>query len=131
MTISAAGAAKPEAVWQQYIHPDRWSDWSPQISAVDYPGEVRATPGVAIGAGGVGTVHALFGVRVHFEILNVNAEKRCWSWRVAVAGIRMTLVHDVTPHESGTRTGLQIDGPAPVVALYAPVARLALGRLVR
>jgi hypothetical protein len=43
----------------------------------------------------------------------------------------LRLEHTVEPGPgSGTRTGLVVDGPAPVVMAYAPVARLALHRLV-
>ena len=124
LTVTAAGPADPDEVWDRYMHPDRWAQWSPQITSVDYPD-------AAISTGGRGTVHGPCGLGVAFEIIDVDAEKRSWSWHVAVAGVRLTLHHDVSAQRSGTRTGLGIDGPAPVVVLYAPIARLALGRLVR
>ena len=43
----------------------------------------------------------------------------------------MTLDHGVEPAGTGTRTTLAVDGPAPVVLAYVPLARVALGRLVR
>ena len=104
---------------------------------MDYPGEI-------IAAGGTGMVHGPCGVSVRFEIVEVDQDARRWNWRVKVAGIAMTLGHSVSPQESGaggsastgtggggTITTLVIDGPAPVVVGYAPIARIALERLVR
>jgi hypothetical protein len=48
-----------------------------------------------------------------------------------VAGVTLELGHDVFAQGSGSRTTLDITGPALVVVGYAPVARVALGRLVR
>ena len=88
LTVAASGAADPDVVWDRYVHPARWSDWSPQIRSVDYPDPT-------IAAGGRGTVHGPCGVGVAFEILAVDHEKRCWAWRVTVAGITLMLGHDV------------------------------------
>lgn len=124
LTVAASGGADPDVVWDRYVHPARWSEWSPQIRSVDYPDPT-------IGAGGRGAVHGPCGVGVAFEILAVDGDKRCWAWRVRVAGIRLELGHDVFQQGSGSRTTLDISGPAPVVIGYAPIARIALGRLVR
>jgi len=124
LTVAASGTAGPDVVWDRYVHPARWSEWSPQIRSVDYPDPTIAT-------GGRGTVHGPCGVGVAFEILAVDHETRCWAWRVSVAGVTLVLGHDVLAQGSGTRTRLDITGPAPVVIGYVPVARIALGRLVR
>jgi hypothetical protein len=124
LTVSAAGAAEPGDVWDRYVRPARWSQWSPQIRSVDYPDEVIAT-------GGSGTVHGPCGLPVRFEVLDVDGENRCWSWAVTLAMVRLTLQHRVAARGSGTITELVVDGPAPVVLGYAPIARIALGRLVR
>ena len=145
MTVRANGPAAPAAVWDRYVRPQRWSEWSPQIGSVDYPGEI-------IAAGGTGVVHGPCGVSVRFEIDEVDHDVRRWSWRVKVAGIAMSLGHSVAPAESesesesdgsatsattqaadgdGTTTTLVIEGPAPIVLGYAPIARIALERLVR
>ena len=42
-----------------------------------------------------------------------------------------TWTHRVVPEGSGCRTTLEMAGPLPVLLGYAPLARLALGRLVR
>jgi hypothetical protein len=145
MTVRANGPAAPTAVWDRYVRPQRWSEWSPQIRSVDYRGEI-------IAAGGTGVVHGPCGVPVRFEIDEVDHEVRRWCWRIKVAGIAMSLGHSVAPAESesesgadrsatsattqaadgdGTTTTLVIEGPAPIVLGYAPIARIALERLVR
>ena len=128
VSVSATGPADPDAVWDRYIHPARWSDWSPQIRSVDYPEKSLTTAGS-------GKVHGPCGVAITFEVLAIDSETRCWSWRVMIRGISLTLDHDVRAKEfkgvTGTLTTLDINGPAPLVLGYAPIARLALSRLVR
>ena len=145
MTVRANGPAAPTAVWDRYVRPQRWSEWSPQIRSVDYRGEI-------IAAGGTGMLHGPCGVSVRFEIDEVDHDVRRWSWRGKVAGIALSLGHSVAPAESesepgadvsatsattqaadggGTTTTLVIEGPAPIVLGYAPIARIALERLVR
>ena len=77
LTVAADGTADPDVVWDRYLHPARWSGWSPQIRSVDYPSPT-ITPG------GRGIVHGPCGVGVRFEIVAVDHDKRCWSWRVRV-----------------------------------------------
>lgn len=132
VAVSASGPAEPDVVWDRYIRPVRWREWSPQIQSVDYPDE-------ELSAGGRGTVHGPCGVAVDFEILTIDSEKRCWSWRVRVAGITMDMLHSVESvipivgltAGTTTRTTLEITGPAPIALGYLPIARIALGRLVR
>lgn len=126
-TVAASGPAGPDVVWDRYIHPGRWHEWSPQISSVDYPDE-------SLRPGGRGTVHGPCGIAVKFQIIAVDREKRCWSWRVTLGGITLEMLHEVLPVNATrdvTQTTLEINGPAPIVLGYLPVARIALGRLVR
>jgi uncharacterized protein YndB with AHSA1/START domain len=124
-SLAVSGAAPPDLVWERYVDPARWPDWSPQIRAVDYPG-----PRLAAGTSGV--VRGPCALAVPFEILSVDPQRRRWTWRVRppVVG-ELILDHAVTPAADGTRTTLDVQGPAAVVLAYLPVARLALGRLVR
>jgi hypothetical protein len=125
-TTGAEGARDTDDVWDRYVRPRRWPEWSPQIRSVDYPGE-RLVPGTD------GVVHGPARLPVRFRILDVDGTGpvRAWSWAVSAAGVRLTLRHTVEATAAGTRTGLTVDGPAPVVAAYLPVARWALRRLVR
>ena len=128
LTIGATGTASPEGAWDRYVHPALWATWSPQITSVDATDETLR-PGTS------GTLHGPCGVSVAFTVLDVDHEKRRWSWEVEAVGITLTLHHSVQLSNAkklgGSATTLVIDGPAPVVAGYAPVARFALGRLVR
>lgn len=126
LTVSAAGPASPDVVWDRYVRPAHWSEWSPQIRSVDYPDD-------ELSAGGRGVVHGPCGLAVSFEILDVDLQNRSWSWRVTLPAITLHLLHEVEPAVGGaaTSTSLEITGPAPIVLGYAPIARLALGRLVR
>ncbi len=124
--ISVTGRAPAALVWTRYTRPQLWSSWSPQISGVDCADEV-------IGAGTTGVVHAVLGVRVRFEVTEVDDLAMRWAWTVHLPlRLRLRLRHWVDPAPGGgSRTGLLITGPAPVVLGYLPVARLALTRLVR
>ena len=125
-TIRAEGPRPADDVWDRYVRPRRWPEWSPQVRSVDYPGEVL-TPGTS------GVVHGPAGLPVRFRILDVDAAGpvRRWSWSVTAAGVRLSLVHTVEATAAGTRTGLTVDGFAPAVAAYLPLAGWALHRLVR
>jgi hypothetical protein len=122
---SAEGPRPVDDVWDRYLRPGRWPEWSPQIRSVDYPVE-RLRPRTR------GLVHGPAGLVVHFHILGVDdvGPVRSWSWTATAAGVRLTLHHTVEPTAAGTRTGLTIDGFAPAVVLYLPAARWALHRLV-
>lgn len=124
--ISVAGPRPADDVWDRYVRPRRWPEWSPQIRSVDYPGERLA-------AGTSGVVHGPGGLPVRFQILAVDeaAPVRSWSWTASAAGVRLTLLHTVEATPAGSRTGLTIVGFAPVVLGYLPAAWWALRRLVR
>ncbi|WBB70089.1 SRPBCC family protein [Micromonospora sp. WMMD812] len=123
--LRVRGPRPADDVWDRYVRPRRWPEWSPQIRSVDYPHEtLRAgTAGVARGPGRL---------PIPFRITDVVGEGpvRSWSWTASVAGVELRLRHTVEVAGTGTGTGLNIDGFAPVVALYIPVARWAIRRLV-
>ncbi|MET9927425.1 MULTISPECIES: SRPBCC family protein [unclassified Streptomyces] len=122
-TVSAVGSASAERVWQRYVRTACWPVWAPQIRAVKAEVELRA--------GMRGRVVPLVGPGVDFLVEAVDHEARTWSWRVRVGPVRMRLWHAVRDRAPfGAETELRIDGPAAVVLVYAPLARLALRRLV-
>ncbi|MFJ6712121.1 SRPBCC family protein [Streptomyces sp. NPDC091265] len=117
------GAADVETVWQRYVRTAAWSTWAPQIRAVEAEAELRA--------GMRGRVVPVVGPSVAFVIEAVDHRARTWRWRVQVGPVRMRLWHSVrarTP--SGAEAELHIDGPAPAVIAYAPLAHRALRHLV-
>ncbi|MET8584152.1 SRPBCC family protein [Streptomyces collinus] len=124
MTLSAKGAARPDTVWQRYADVDQWASWSPQIKTVHSVAR-RLGPGLS------GTVEALGGIRVAFVVEAVDHDRRTWTWRVRLGRIQIRLHHEVTPQGRGSTTSLTMYGPGPVLLAYAPLARLALHRLVQ
>jgi hypothetical protein len=63
-------------------------------------------------------------------VLAVDEAAREWSWEARLGPLRLRLEHGVTAHIDGSATWLRVHGPLPVILVYAPVARIALGRLV-
>jgi len=122
--LHADGPVPADVAWQRYIVPDRWSMWSPQITGVDCADQVLT-------AGTTGRVRTLFGVSLPFEVLDLDHADRSWRWSVhGPFGVRLTLHHAVTATADGTTTNLTMHGPAVLVLGYAPLAQLALRRLV-
>ncbi|MBU2666914.1 SRPBCC family protein [Actinoplanes bogorensis] len=121
-TLEATGPRPAADVWDRYVRPARWPEWSPQIRGVDY-----ALP--TLHEQTRGTVRGPLGFAVPFLVTRVSPP-RSWSWLVSAAGVSLILLHRVEATAAGTRTTLTIDGPAPAVLLYRPAAQLALRRLV-
>jgi hypothetical protein len=125
LTLHATGPVDPAEVWERYAVPGRWPEWSPQITGVDVPSE-------RLVAGAAGRVRGRFGVAVPFRVDDVDEAGRRWAWTVHVGPVRLRLLHWVrSAPDGGATTGLRITGPAPLVLGYAPLAHLALRRLVR
>jgi hypothetical protein len=124
MRLRASGEASAAVVWDRYFHPDRWPEWSPQIRRVDVSADRLVT-------GLTGTVRGPVGISARFVIESVDPETMTWSWRVWLGPLTFRLHHEVRPIPRGSETALRIEGAAPFVLAYAPVAQLALIRLVR
>lgn len=123
--LHATGDVDPAEAWDRYARPARWADWSPQIRRVSASAD-RLVPGMT------GRVHGPLGVSVPFVVDEVDEVARTWRWTVEVGPLSLELVHDVrAAADGGTRTGLSVRGAAPLVLGYAPLAQLALQRLVR
>lgn len=122
--VTATGPADVRTAWERYVVPARWPGWAPQIRSVDID-ENRLRPGLT------GVVHGPLGVAVPFRIDAVDAAGHTWAWTVTVLGARVRMRHDLSAPESETLAGLTVDGPAPIVATYPLVARIALRRLLR
>jgi hypothetical protein len=121
--LHARGSADPALAWRRYVEIDAWRTWSPHILRVD------ADAGrIAVGVSG--RVHVVGGLRVPFTITEVDAARRTWSWIARLGPVRLTLHHGVRPHPRGSATDLGMEGPDAVLIAYAPLAWLALRRLV-
>ena len=105
-------------MWSAYADTSRWAAWAPQIHRVDPWGPLEQ--------GMRGVVGGPFGSRVRFKVTVVDEVEGRWTWRVGVGPARLTIDHEV----ADGLTAVEIDGPAPLVLAYVPVARLALTRLV-
>jgi hypothetical protein len=123
MRIEATGPRPADDAWEQYTRTSAWPTWSPQIRAV------RGVDG-RIAPGDRGVVHGPFPVRVPFRIVAVDAEARRWTWRVGVGPLAVVLDHGVDPVGGGSSAWADVHAPALLVRAYAPLARLALRRLV-
>jgi uncharacterized protein YndB with AHSA1/START domain len=139
LTLRARGDAPPDLVWERYADLDLWRTWSPQIERVQL---ARGEPeGARLRAGLEGVVHGPVGIAVRFRVTAVDEDALTWSWRVRPAPggriplpVALDLDHAVLARDDGSETTLTISGrppAAPLVVAYAPLARLALGRLVR
>lgn len=124
MTLTATGRADPDTAWERYAIPANWPHWAPQITRVEASTE-------RLQAGTTGRVHGPLGVSADFVVDAVDEPARTWSWTVRRWPLTLRLHHAVRSRPQGSMTSLTVEGPLPVVTLYAPLARFALGRLVR
>ena len=121
--LAAAGAAEPAVAWQRYVEIAAWRTWSPHILTTE------ADAGqIAVGVSG--RVHVVGGLRLPFTVTAVDAPQRRWSWVVRLGPVALTLHHAVRPHPRGSATLLVMEGPRPLLLAYAPLAWVALRRLV-
>lgn len=121
LRLAASGAVAPGVVWERYAELDRWPAWAPHI--------VRAEPaGARLAAGLTGRVFGPLGLHVDFVVDEVG--DRRWRWTVRRGPLVVRLAHGVEPAGSGSRTWLELAGPAPVVVGYAPLAWWSIRRLV-
>ena len=123
VTLNATGSAAPEVAWERYAEPAMWPRWAPQITGVDATAD-------RIAAGVTGTVRGPLGVSADFRIREVDEQARRWAWTVRRGPLTVRLQHGVRSAAQGSATWLIIDAPLPVAVAYAPLAWLAMRRLV-
>ena len=124
-TLSATGPVDPAEAWERFMLPARWPEWSPQITGVD-------SDAVRLAAGVSGTVRAPLGIGLPFVVDEVDETARRWTWQVRSGPVHLRLEHWVeAAPDGGTTTGLRVDGPALLVTSYAPLAKVALEKLVQ
>ena len=105
-------------MWAAYADTSDWASWAPHIRSVDPLGIIYA--------GMRGVVEGPFRSRARFEVTSVNEAQRLWTWEVRLGPVHLVIDHEVAEGD----TAVTIEGPAPFVLAYAPVARRALERLV-
>lgn len=127
MLVTATGPASVEDAWQRYVLPALWPLWAPQIRAVRI---ATGTPDEPVVPGLRGTVLGPPPLRVPFRVLAVDGTERRWAWRAGLGPLGVTMEHGVDPDGPGCTAWVRIRLPGPLAAPYAPVARLALRRLV-
>jgi hypothetical protein len=116
--IRRRGGASKYEIWARYRDPLRWREWAPQIREVRADGPLRT--------GLEGEIVGVFGVRARFDVLDVDEPGGRWTWIVRSGPLTLRIEHEIAEG----LVGVALTGPAPVVAAYAPIARVALGRLV-
>lgn len=124
MLVEAVGPLAPEETWERYTHASRWSSWAPQVRGVSGAGD-------PVAPGERGWVRGPFPLRVPFTVLALDATALTWTWQVGVGPAAVVMDHGVESSGTGSRAWVDIHLPTPLVLPYAPIARLALRRLVR
>ncbi|AZI59470.1 SRPBCC family protein [Nakamurella antarctica] len=125
LTITARGTASSAVVWERYAQPALWPEWSPLIQSVQCSHRRLQT-------GSTGTVRGPANIGIDFVIVNFDETNLSWVWdvKVPVVGSTLRLDHFVGDDNGATSTSLTINGCAPYVVGYAPLAKLALNKLV-
>ncbi|QBR92246.1 SRPBCC family protein [Nocardioides euryhalodurans] len=122
--VDAEGPLSPAEVWERYTHASLWSSWAPQVRGVSGAHD-------PVRAGDRGWVRGPFPLRLPYTVLAVDEGARRWSWQVGIGVVSVVMEHGVDPAPAGSRAWLRIEVPGPLAAPYAPIARMALRRLVR
>ena len=117
-------AADPADAWGLLTDVERWPQWGPSVRAAGLDGD-------AFEAGVTGWVRTPVGIRLNFEITDVEdgtdrSGERRWGWRVA--GLPAT-EHRVRP--LGPARCRVAFGVPRIAAPYALVCRRALVRIER
>lgn len=113
------GPAGKYEMWRRCRDVDRWPTWMSLVRAVDAAGPFA--PGLE------GELLYPAGIRVRFEVLEVNEVGPSWSRELRFGAFRLVLDHRV---DEGFGL-VEIDGPFPLPVLYVPFARRSLSRLLR
>jgi len=106
-------------MWSAYEDTSRWTEWAPHIRGVEPAGPLED--------GMRGVVAGPLGTSARFEVTCIDRAEQRWTWKVQVGPARLTIAHEGADGVAA----IEIDGPAPPVIAYTPLARRALNRLVR
>lgn len=123
--VNVESEASPEAVWELYAQPERWSEWAPHVRSPRGLGSPEVEPGAS------GRIH-FAGIAPVWAEVTAKRPGSSWTWRVGL----VELTHTVTPRDGGGSViGLEMRAPAPVElairTTYAPITKLVLKNLAR
>jgi hypothetical protein len=117
--VARRGPAGKYEMWGRCRDPQRWPSWMAAVRAVDTAGDLR--PGLE------GTLVLVGGVRVRFDVLEVNALGPAWTGVLRLGPLRLELEHHV---DEGFGL-VDISGPVLLPLIFVPLARRSLSKLLR
>lgn len=123
LTVRARGSRPVHETWERFVRPAIWPRWAPQITATRCRDE-RVRRGLH------GLVRAIGGIVARFRVDAVDDLRMRWAWTVRAGRLLVRMEHGVERDGDGSAAWARIHAPLPLAALYAPVAALALRRLV-
>ena len=113
MFVEPRGKTPSDTVWRRFTSPSQWPSWAPQIRDV-----TPADSGLRLG--GTGRVLGPGPLAVDYEVTEVDAGLRVWSWEVGIGHARVRMHRYVLPTaEGGSRALMQVHGPVAVPAQAA------------
>ncbi len=126
MLVDAHGRASADDAWLRFTTTATWPVWAPLIRDVD-----ASAPVLEVGT--TGRVQGPPGVAVDFEVTQLDAAQRSWSWRVGRGPAAVHMDHHVVPAAGGgSRAFLRVPGrSASLLQPYRVPAAAALRGLVR
>lgn len=117
--VRRRGPAGKYEMWRRVRDVDRWPTWMSLVRRVDASGPMR--PGLE------GTLEYPAGVRVAFEVLEIDERGPSWAREVRLWGLRLVIDHHI---DEGFGL-VEVSGPFPLPLAYVPIARRSLSRLLR
>jgi uncharacterized protein YndB with AHSA1/START domain len=128
-----AAGVDPDLLWRLLATPDQWPRWSPHIMRVT---EGHGVPPGPLRIGQALRIHGPWPVAVPARITALVPGRR-WDFDVTLpVGVRVRAAHEVVDDPTAVVVTMRAAGPAmrllggPALLVYAPLAELALRRLV-
>lgn len=122
--FSADSATPPSVAWSLVAEPSRWHEWAPHIRGAWGLG----SPEVELDKRGAARLLWLVPIPARIA---AKSDDRSWTWQVGP----VTLDHEVTPRDGGSRITMSISATGPIEKLiastYGPLVQLLVDRLAR
>lgn len=113
--------ATPARLWEVLVDLERWPDWTPTVTSVE-----RLDPGPLA----IGSRTRLVQPRLRpavWKVTELDQAKGVFVWKARSPGITITGCHFVIATTLGCRVTVSIE----FSGLFAPIARLTMGKLTR